>query len=77
METKVCAKCGKALPEKADKCPACGETVEEELRCPKCGGANIIPISGMSKAATVAKWGIFSIGKAKAEHRCRDCGHRF
>ena len=78
METKVCAKCGEPVPEKAEKCPACGEAiVEEELRCPKCGSENVIPISGLSKAATVAKWGVFSIGKAKADHRCKDCGHKF
>ena len=77
METITCPKCGKPVPETAEKCPECGEPVEKEILCPKCGSGNVIPISGISKAATVAKWGIFSIGKAKAEHRCRDCGHKF
>ncbi|MBR6950269.1 MAG: zinc ribbon domain-containing protein [Oscillospiraceae bacterium] len=78
MEKKVCVRCGKPLPEKAEKCPECGEAVlPEDLRCPKCGSEKVFAISGLSKAATVAKWGIFSIGKAKADYRCKDCGHRF
>ena len=77
MDKIICPKCGKPVPEKTEKCPECGAAIEAELRCPKCGSENVVPISGLSKAATVAKWGIFSIGKAKATHRCTDCGHRF
>ncbi len=78
MERKVCAKCGRPVPEKAEKCPTCGEAVtEEKILCPKCGSENVALISGLSKAATVAKWGIFSIGKAKADYRCKDCGEKF
>lgn len=77
MDTITCKKCGKPVPENSEKCPECGETLETDVCCPKCGSRNVIPVSGLSKAATVAKWGIFSIGKAKADHRCRDCGHKF
>ena len=77
MDSIICSKCGKPVPEKAEKCPECGAELETALCCPKCGSENVMPISGLSKAATVAKWGIFSIGKAKADHRCRDCGHKF
>ena len=77
MEEIRCPACGKPVPEKAEKCPECGATVETEIVCPKCGGRNVVPISGLSKAATIAQWGIFSIKKAKATHRCTDCGQRF
>ena len=77
MEENRCPACGKPLPEKAEKCPACGAAVEEEIVCPKCGSRNAAPISGMSRAAAVVQWGIFSLKKAKATHRCKDCGERF
>lgn len=42
-------------------------------KCPTCQSANIKKISNISKAGSVALWGIFS-QKVKKQWHCNDCG---
>ena len=44
--------------------------------CPICNSTNIKKISGMSKAKSVAVWGIFS-RKVHKQWYCNDCGSEF
>lgn len=58
------------------------ELAEEQERakytpkCPTCGCPDIEPISGISKAASFAMWGIFS-GKIRKQFRCKNCGYEW
>lgn len=45
-------------------------------RCPTCNSTNIHKISGLSKAGSVAMWGIFS-QKVKKQFHCDDCGYEW
>lgn len=42
-------------------------------KCPTCGSTNIQKISGLSKAGSVALWGIFS-RKVHKQWHCNECG---
>ncbi len=42
-------------------------------KCPTCGSTNIKKISGLSKAGSVAMWGIFS-RKVHKQWHCNSCG---
>lgn len=42
-------------------------------KCPTCGSTNIQKISGLSKAGSVALWGIFS-RKVHKQWHCNSCG---
>lgn len=44
--------------------------------CPTCGSTNITKISGTSKAASVALWGIFS-QKVKKQWHCNSCKYEW
>lgn len=44
--------------------------------CPTCGSTNIAKISGTSKAASVALWGIFS-QKVKKQWHCNSCKYEW
>ena len=45
-------------------------------RCPTCGSPDIEPISGLSKAASFAMWGVFS-GKIRKQFHCTNCGYEW
>ena len=44
--------------------------------CPTCGSPDIEPISGLSKAASFAMWGVFS-GKIRKQFHCTNCGYEW
>lgn len=44
--------------------------------CPTCHSANVHKISGLSKAGSVAVWGIFS-QKVKKQFHCDNCGYEW
>ena len=46
------------------------------LKCPTCQATNIKKISGLSKAGSVAMWGIFS-QKVKKTFHCNNCGYEW
>ena len=45
-------------------------------KCPTCSSTDIKKISGTSKAASVAIWGIFS-QKVKKTYHCNYCGYEW
>ena len=43
-------------------------------KCPICQSANLKKISGLSKAGSVAMWGIFAAGRTSKTWHCNNCG---
>lgn len=41
--------------------------------CPTCGSTNLKKISGLSKAGSVALWGIFAAGRTSKTWHCNNC----
>lgn len=48
-------------------------TTQNVPHCPTCNSTNIRKISGISKAGSIAVWGIFS-RKVHKQWRCNNCG---
>lgn len=71
-----CTACGHKLSPKAESCPNCGHPTGIHI-CPKCGSINTKPISGASKATSIALWGPFAANKVLSKFQCKDCGHKF
>lgn len=46
-------------------------------RCPTCGSTNIKRISGLSKAGSVAIFGVFALGKASKTFECLNCHYKW
>ena len=42
-------------------------------KCPTCGSTNLKKISGLSKAGSVALWGIFAAGRTSKTWHCNNC----
>ena len=42
--------------------------------CPTCGSTNLKKISGLSKAGSVALWGVFAAGRTSKTWHCNKCG---
>lgn len=47
------------------------------ITCPYCQSTNTKKISGLSKAGSVALWGIFALGKTTKQWHCNECGSDF
>lgn len=47
------------------------------ITCPYCKSTNTKKISGLSKAGSVALFGIFALGKTTKQWHCNDCGSDF
>lgn len=43
------------------------------ITCPYCKSTNTKKISGLSKAGSVALWGIFALGKTTKQFHCNNC----
>lgn len=43
-------------------------------KCPHCKSANIKPISGLNRGASIAMWGVFS-KKINKSFKCKHCGY--
>ena len=48
-----------------------------KVECPYCHSTNTKKISGMSKAGSVALWGVFAAGKVSKQWHCNDCKSDF
>lgn len=46
-------------------------------KCQICGSTNIKKISGVSKAGSVALFGVFAVGKVSKQWKCSNCGSEF
>lgn len=47
------------------------------ITCPYCQSTNTQKISGLSKAGSVALWGIFALGKTTKQWHCNNCKSDF
>lgn len=45
--------------------------------CPYCHSKNTKKISGISKAGSVALWGVFAVGKVSKQWHCNNCKSDF
>lgn len=48
-----------------------------KVECPYCHSTNVKKISGMSKAGSVALWGVFAAGKVSKQWHCNNCKSDF
>lgn len=46
-------------------------------KCPYCNSTDLSKISGLSKAGSVALWGIFAVGKVSKQWHCNNCKSDF
>ena len=69
------------------ECIACGELTYNNIlrnpyappvaKCPYCNSTNTRKISTLSKAGSVAMWGVFALGKVSKEWHCNNCKSDF
>lgn len=52
-------------------------TGKPTITCPYCKSTNTKNISGLSKAGSVALFGIFALGKTTKQWHCNSCGSDF
>lgn len=52
-------------------------STQPTVECPYCHSTNTKKISGLSKAGSVAIWGIFAAGKVSKQWHCNNCGADF
>lgn len=77
MALITCPDCKKSVSSDAPNCPNCGRPINTAVRCPNCGSTNTKVISGASKVASVAVWGVFAANKVMSKYVCNDCRHKF
>lgn len=54
-----------------------GEKKTNAIKCPYCNSTNTKRISTVSKAGSVALWGVFGLGKATKQWHCNSCNSDF
>lgn len=54
-----------------------GNSKEKIVECPYCHSKNTKKISGLSKAGSVALFGIFALGKTSKQWHCNQCNSDF
>ena len=72
-----CPECGGTVSDTAKSCPHCGAPIDTAFRCPKCGSTSVSKISGVSKAASFAAFGVLSAKKLTSQYKCNNCGNKF
>lgn len=72
-----CPECGQEVSSMAKNCPKCGCPIDTQVRCPKCGSTDVKLISGASKAASYAMFGIASVNKLRSTYKCNSCRFKF
>ena len=77
MSLIKCSECGKEVSDKAKTCPNCGNPIDTKIYCPNCGSTNVSVISGASKVASIALFGVFAANKVKSTYVCNDCKCKF
>ena len=67
--------------KKEEKSPAPFSSVKSNevpiVTCPYCQSTDCKKISGLSKAGSVALWGIFALGKTTKQWHCNNCKSDF
>ena len=74
----VCNDCGMFFEEEKVNTESVGEfwgapAYQEYGVCPYCKSTDCKKISGLSKAGSVALWGIFALGKTTKQFHCNNC----
>lgn len=72
-----CSECGREISDSAESCPHCGKPLSSKIKCPNCKSTNVEKISGLSKAGSVAIWGVFALGKVSKTYQCKSCGFKW
>lgn len=72
-----CPDCGKEVSSSAKNCPNCGAPIDTAVYCPRCGSKSVKTISGASKVASLALWGVFAANKVKSTYMCEECKFKF
>lgn len=49
----------------------------DNAECPYCHSKNTMKISGLSKAGSVALWGVYAMGKVSKQWHCNNCKSDF
>ena len=49
------------------------EIMDDKIKCPYCNSTDVKKISSLSKAGSVALWGIFAAGKVSKNFHCNKC----
>lgn len=49
----------------------------KKIECPYCNSTNTKKITNVSKAGSIALWGIFALGKTTKQWHCNSCGSDF
>lgn len=77
--TYYCLKCNQRLVkmEKEYNIPTTPQPTTPTITCPYCKSTDCKKISGLSKAGSVALWGIFALGKTTKQWHCLSCGSDF
>lgn len=80
-DSAYCPKCGKTTYENTDgKKPYptyAPITPKPTVECPYCHSKDTKKISGISKAGSIAVFGIFAMGKATKQWHCNNCKSDF
>ena len=71
----------KAYDDEERKVQSLGEPITSEFKhlnrptitCPYCKSTNCKKISSLSKAGSIALWGIFALGKTTKQFHCNNC----
>lgn len=74
-EFGVCMKCGTSTYNKPLKGISLNKTPTVE--CPYCHSTDTKKISGISKAGSIALFGVFSLGKVAKQWHCNHCKSDF
>ncbi|MBR1781128.1 MAG: hypothetical protein IJ751_07005 [Oscillospiraceae bacterium] len=72
LEYGECTKCGAMTYSRALTAPK-----QQLVRCPYCNSYEVEKISQVTKAANVAAFGIFSLGKVTKQWHCNNCKSNF
>ncbi len=67
----------KSILSQVDFSSKSGSAVKTAVECPYCHSTNVKKISGVSKAAHTALFGIFSIGRNSKNFHCNNCKSDF
>lgn len=74
--TRSCKACSKIISVKAEKCPHCGEPTGVRV-CPRCGSTDVVILDAVSKAVSMALFGVFSVNTVRSKYECWTCHFKF
>lgn len=74
---KICIKCGCQLISQDEYQSYSHLSSKPIVTCPYCQATNVTKISNLSKAGSVALWGIFAMSKTSKQWHCNNCKSDF